>query len=384
MIDMNKAIIFIFAALLTISCVGREETASEEKGDHVNTFIYSNDTLTIEPVNGDCMAPYPFGFQKPLADYRKDFSFLKENKTSDYQCIQNYYTFSSQDNQIILQEESYDDPFYTVIYANITDPRIVLKSGIHVGETRDSVLSKLHMKEEVPNFHVLIVGFYPTYGKTYFYFDKDTLCRIKILSIENVIQNPEPCGFIEAGRCRGWKGKKLFAAKGSEFLNPVCYLNEQGDTIVPYGKYEYCGFDSIAPIGIVAEPHVGIVMINSKGEKLFEVMTIDNFQADDICEGLYRILDDEGKIGYADTLGHVVIKPQFQCAWPFEGGRARVAYHGKKNSMDEHSEWESDEWFYIDKNGQRVDGPNGKCLTGIESLLVLPFLFIKHLLFPFI
>ncbi|MEE3386188.1 MAG: WG repeat-containing protein, partial [Prevotella sp.] len=171
-----------------------------------------------------------------------------------------------------------------------------------------------------------------------------------------VIQNPEPCGFIEAGRCRGWKGKKLFAAKGSEFLNPVCYLNEQGDTIVPYGKYEYCGFDSIAPIGIVAEPHVGIVMINSKGEKLFEVMTIDNFQADDVHEGLYRILDDEGKIGYADTLGNVVIKPQFQCAWPFEGGRARVAYHGKKNSMDEHSEWESDEWFYIDKNGQRVDG----------------------------
>ena len=88
---MNKAIIFIFAALLTTSCVGRQETASEEKGDHVNTFIYSNDTLTIEPVNGDCMAPYPFGFQKPLADYRKDFSFLKENKTSDYQCIQNYY-----------------------------------------------------------------------------------------------------------------------------------------------------------------------------------------------------------------------------------------------------------------------------------------------------
>ncbi|MEE3383862.1 MAG: hypothetical protein VZR36_02100, partial [Prevotella sp.] len=229
---MNKAIIFVFAALLTISCVGRQKTASEDKGIHVNTFCYINDTLKLEPVNDDCMAPYPFGFQKPLADYRKDFSFLEENKTSDYQCIQNYYTFSSQDNQIILQEESYDDPFYTVIYANITDPRIVLKSGIHVGETRDSVLSKLHMKEEVPNFHVLIAGFYHTDYTTYFYFDDDTLCRIKILSVENVIQNPEPCGFIEAGRCRGWKGKKLFAAKGSEFLNPVCYLNEQGDTIV--------------------------------------------------------------------------------------------------------------------------------------------------------
>lgn len=76
MIDMNKAIIFIFAALLTISCVGRQETA-EEKGDHVNTFYISNDTLTIEPVNGDCMAPYPFGFQKPLLITGKIFLSLK-------------------------------------------------------------------------------------------------------------------------------------------------------------------------------------------------------------------------------------------------------------------------------------------------------------------
>lgn len=381
---MNKAIILIFAALLTISCVCRQETASEEKGDKVNSFYITNDTLTLEPVNGDCMTPYPFGFQKSLADYRKDFSFLKENKTSDYQCVHNYYTFSSQDNQIILQELIEDDSIHTVIYANITDPRIVLKSGIHVGETKDSVLSKLHMKKEFPNFRVLITGLYPTEGKTYFYFDKDTLNRIKILSEESAIQNPEPCGFIEAGRYRGWKGKKLFAAKGAEFLKPICYLNEQGDTIVPYGKYEYCGFDSIAPIGIVAEPHYGIVMINNKGEKLFKVMTIDNFQADDVHEGLYRILDDEGKIGYADTLGNVVIKPQFQCALPFEGGSARVAYHGKKNDMDEHGEWESDEWFYIDKNGQRLDIPQNKqkCLNGIEYLLVSPFLFIKHLLFP--
>ena len=255
-----------------------------------------------------------------------------------------------------------------------------------MGETRDSVLSKLYMKEGIRDFHVLVIGDYPIDGKTYLYFYKDTLCRIKILSDNSIIQNPEPCGFIEAGRCRGWNGKKLFAAKRAEFLKPICYLTEQGDTIVPYGKYEYCGYDSIAPIGIVVEPHGGIVMINNKGEELFKVMTIDNFQADYVSEGLYRILDDKGKIGYADTLGNVIIKPQFQCAWPFQGGHARVAYHGKKNSKDEHSDWESDEWFYIDKNGQRVDVPesNRKCLTGIEFLLVSAFLFLKHMLFPFV
>ena len=91
---MNKAIVCILAVILTISCVNHRKTASEDKGYHVNTFFFSNDTLTLEPVNGDCMAPYPFGFQKPLADYRKDLSFLKEDKSSDYQCSHDYYTFN--------------------------------------------------------------------------------------------------------------------------------------------------------------------------------------------------------------------------------------------------------------------------------------------------
>ena len=32
---------------------------------------------------------------------------------------------------------------------------------------------------------------------------------------------------------------------------PVCYLNERGDTIVPYGKYRYCQTDTIEKIGFV-------------------------------------------------------------------------------------------------------------------------------------
>ena len=34
---------------------------------------------------------------------------------------------------------------------------------------------------------------------------------------------------------------------------PVCYLNEQGDTIVPYGKYRYCQTDTIKKLGFVYE-----------------------------------------------------------------------------------------------------------------------------------
>lgn len=34
---------------------------------------------------------------------------------------------------------------------------------------------------------------------------------------------------------------------------PVCYLNEQGDTIVQYGRYKFCQTDTIRDIGFVYE-----------------------------------------------------------------------------------------------------------------------------------
>ena len=36
-----------------------------------------------------------------------------------------------------------------------------------------------------------------------------------------------------------------------ELGSSVCYLNEQGDTIVPFGKYHYGGSDTIRHIGFV-------------------------------------------------------------------------------------------------------------------------------------
>ena len=38
-----------------------------------------------------------------------------------------------------------------------------------------------------------------------------------------------------------------------ELGSSVCYLNEQGDTIVPFGKYHYGGSDTIRHIGFVME-----------------------------------------------------------------------------------------------------------------------------------
>lgn len=94
---------------------------------------------------------------------------------------------------------------------------------------------------------------------------------------------------------------------------PVCYLNERGDTIVPYGKYRYCQTDTITGIGFVYEnkqKKSRIVCINDAGKELFYVFKCDN-GPDYLKEGLFRMMDEQGRIGFADSLGNVVIHPQF-------------------------------------------------------------------------
>lgn len=101
---------------------------------------------------------------------------------------------------------------------------------------------------------------------------------------------------------------------------PVCYLNERGDTIVPYGKYRYCQTDTIKKIGFVYEnkpKDARIICINDAGKELFYVFKYDN-GPDYIQEGLFRIMNEDGLVGFADSLGNVIIEPQFKFAYPFK------------------------------------------------------------------
>ena len=107
---------------------------------------------------------------------------------------------------------------------------------------------------------------------------------------------------------------------------PVCYLNERGDTIVPYGKYRYCQTDTIKKIGFVYEnkpKDARIICINDAGKELFYVFKYDN-GPDYIQEGLFRIMDEDGLVGFADSLGNVIIEPQFKFAYPFKGGKTKA------------------------------------------------------------
>ena len=152
---------------------------------------------------------------------------------------------------------------------------------------------------------------------------------------------------------------------------PICYLNEQGDTIIPYGKYKFCQTDTIRHIGFVYEnrQNARIVCIDNQGKELFYVYKYDN-GPDYIREGLFRIMDEDGWIGFADSLGNVVIKPQFKFATSFENGKAQATTSGDAINDGEHSFWKSDEWQLIDHKGDKmikyVAIRNGTSLKGLQ------------------
>ena len=75
---------------------------------------------------------------------------------------------------------------------------------------------------------------------------------------------------------------------------------------------------------------------------------------DYICEGVRRIVDAHGRIGYADEKGSVVIRPRFAFAFPFENGMAKATMNGYSVNEGEHSRWISPDWFYIDHKGKVI------------------------------
>lgn len=93
------------------------------------------------------------------------------------------------------------------------------------------------------------------------------------------------------------------------------------------------------------------VIIDSHNTTLYEVFPFDN-GPDYPSEGLIRIVKN-GKIGYASAKTYaIVIAPLFDCAYPFEKGKAKVSNQCKTVKEGEHSTWTSDNWQYIDKKGK--------------------------------
>lgn len=147
---------------------------------------------------------------------------------------------------------------------------------------------------------------------------------------------------------------KIYDREFDQFGIPSGYINSKGDTVVPIGKYFYCFTDTIRNFGMVVQKESGrIIAINRSANELFEAFKYDN-GPDYIQEGLFRIIKN-GKIGYANEKGEILIEPEFDCAFPFKNGIAKVSNDCSTKKVGEHLTWESKNWFYINKKGERVE-----------------------------
>lgn len=144
--------------------------------------------------------------------------------------------------------------------------------------------------------------------------------------------------------------------EGYELGDRFCYLNQHGDTVVPFAQYALSYSDTIIHFGIVSTTRPQkpqLIAIDAKGKEMFQVYFYDN-GPDYLSEGLFRI-EQNGKIGYADSVGNIIIRPQYACAEAFHEGKAKVSYECSLKQVDEHSEMQSDTWFYITKTGEKVN-----------------------------
>jgi hypothetical protein len=166
-------------------------------------------------------------------------------------------------------------------------------------------------------------------------------------------------GFLALASCQHKKEDyliKVFKGEVDEIGVESGYRNSQGDTVIPLGKYYYCFTDTLRDFAIVWEKKGAaagsLIGIDRQEKKLFDVFWFDN-GPDYISEGLFRI-QKNGKIGYANEKGEIIIEPQYACAFPFEQGKAKVAFTCKTIPDGEHQSWESENWLYIDTKGKEI------------------------------
>lgn len=141
----------------------------------------------------------------------------------------------------------------------------------------------------------------------------------------------------------------------SKLLEEYGYANSEGKMIIPFGKYPYVYMDTMKTIGFVRTNKRGIWAINTKGQELFRGFTLDN-GPDYVQEGLFRMYDKRGKIGFANMLGKIIIQPQYEGAFPFTDGLAPVCKGciSQKVPNGEYYQWAKGKWGYIDKTGKVV------------------------------
>ncbi|WP_109829354.1 WG repeat-containing protein [Reichenbachiella versicolor] len=152
--------------------------------------------------------------------------------------------------------------------------------------------------------------------------------------------------------------EKLLAVTKEGYLQygiDVAYINSAGDTILPFGQYAYFGTDTLEYYATVMEhPNDSTygrqVGINRDGKILFDLVLYD-MGPDYFNEGLTRVKRN-GKMGFVNKKGEIIIPCQYDFAGYFENGSAEVTFEAREYyDLDDHLNVESDSWFCIDRKG---------------------------------
>jgi WG containing repeat len=96
----------------------------------------------------------------------------------------------------------------------------------------------------------------------------------------------------------------------------------------------------------------GWIYINREGDEVLRPFVYDN-GPDYPSEGLARF-EDEGRIGFHDAAGRIIIPARWDFAEPFTEGRASVCLGCKRKAIGEHFMMEGGEWGAINARGELV------------------------------
>ena len=139
---------------------------------------------------------------------------------------------------------------------------------------------------------------------------------------------------------------------------PDCiYADTAGRLFVAPQYVSQLNFDSsgLAPIRSEAPPY-GWMYVSRRGKIVVTgVPSIDNW-ADEFHEGLVRTVKN-GKVGFANRRGEIVIAPSYDWAWPFEKGLAEVCNGCHEECPDQACEYRTmvgGKRFHINRNGKVV------------------------------
>ena len=127
------------------------------------------------------------------------------------------------------------------------------------------------------------------------------------------------------------------------------YVDSSGKVVIPAGKYPYiftAEFDKIA--FVLLKDRKGVYAIDRNEKILFQVCSYE-IGPDIVSNGLFRIIEN-GKIGFANMNGEIVIKPRFQFVYPFqENGFAIFCENGTWSMLDKYIPVIKGKWGVINR-----------------------------------